>query len=327
MVDQKTTSKNWKRLAILLKVAVFVLLFWSIYREIAQRGEMGQIWQEFKHNIIEDPFNGNPLGWLLVFGLMPINWGLETKKWQMLIRKVEQLGFVRSLQAICSGITLSMFTPNRTGDFGGRVLLMKNTNRMEGIAMTLVGSLSQLIAALFIGMSSFLCVAHQYLQIKEGLFIAITGIFVGVFLLGLLFYYNLNWVKKIPWLKKWHPYINPAVQYSIKELNFALSLSALRQLVFGLQFWLLLVLLGVNLGFVEGMLLVFSIFFVQTFVPSIAMVELGVRGKIALFFMGNVAANEIAVLSASFLLWGINLLIPALIGAYIIGRTRFFESS
>lgn len=320
MIAKQANKTSWKAFAILLKILVFVLLFWSIYRELTSGNELHQIWQEFQQN-----FNGNPFMWLIVLLLMPINWGLESKKWQNLIQKSEQLNFVTSLQAICCGITLSMFTPNRTGDFGGRVLLMKNTKRLEGIAITLVGSLSQLLAALIIGMSSFLLVARQFFELNDFVFFGLIAFFLILLALGFLLFYNLQWVKKLPFLKKWHSHINPAVQYSIKELNQALILSALRQFVFAVQFWILLRLLGVHLDFIEGLSLIFSIFFVQTFMPSIALIELGVRGKIALFFMGKVAANEIAVLSASFILWGVNLLIPALIGAYIIGRTRLFD--
>lgn len=323
MVAQKIKDKKWwKILAIGLKVLVFVLLFWSIYKELSQRSELSQIWEEFQKNL-----NGNPFFWLLALVLMPLNWGLESRKWQLLIQKIEKLSFVQSIRAVCCGITLSMFTPNRTGDFGGRVLLLKNAKRLEGIAITLVGSLSQLIAAVFIGLVSTLlfvnCFADSWLK-SEVVFPLIAFLFVFM-ILGLLLFYNLKWVKKIPFLKKWHPYINPAVKYSIKELNQALIFSALRQFVFAFQFFILLRLMGVTVGFFDGMIMVFTIFFIQTFTPSIALIELGVRGKIALAITKVITANEIAVLSASFLLWGINLLIPALIGAYIIGRTRLFE--
>jgi len=314
-------SPNWKWLiALVIKILVFVALFWSIYSEATQQTDLTHLWSDFLKN-----FTFHPALWALAVFLMPLNWGIEAIKWQLLIRPLENCSFTHCFKAICSGVTLSMFTPNRTGDFGGRVLLLQPQNRWAGVAITLVGSLAQLLAALFIGMLGAFYVAHYYFHFTN--LQLLIGIVLGgiIWTIGLWLYYHLVFVKKISFLKKWHAYINPAIHYSIKDLTKTLWFSACRQLVFSFQFYILLKITGISTTLFESFPLILSIFFSQTFVPSIALIELGVRGKIAVFFMNQIGANEIAVLSASFLLWGINLLVPALLGAFFIAQVKIFK--
>ncbi len=258
--------------------------------------------------------------------LMPLNWGVEAIKWKSLISKIEIISGWRSFKAICAGITLAMFTPNRIGEFGGRVLLLKNASKIEGIAITLVGSFSQIVASFSIGLVGWICFYFTYLNNDSTLISSLTIFSVFASILLFILYFNLNWLKKVleklPISAKTRTYFNPIVKYSILELSSFLALSALRFVIFSFQYCLFFWALGVEVDLSTALMLVFSIFFVQTIIPSIAIVELGIRGKVALYFMDFVKANSLAVLAAAFGLWTVNLLFPAFIGFLVLLRKK-----
>ena len=77
------------------------------------------------------------------------------------------------------------------------------------------------------------------------------------------------------------------------------------------------------------MIKVGTIYLAQTMIPSIAVAELGIRGNVALFFLNDVVINEelkIGIVSATFTLWLINLIVPAIFGAIFILRLKFFKN-
>lgn len=103
-------------------------------------------------------------------------------------------------------MTISIFTPNRIGEYGGRILEVEAKYNWRGVLATLVGSLSQLIVLLAFG----LCGALYYLHLFEmiDVFILSSSIFVGgslVFIM-LLIYFNVDMalplVRKLP-LGRW----------------------------------------------------------------------------------------------------------------------------
>ena len=59
--------------------------------------------------------------------MMFLNWFLESLKWRFLISKIEKISINRSIRAIFSGITISTFTPNRIGEYGGRVFCLEKS--------------------------------------------------------------------------------------------------------------------------------------------------------------------------------------------------------
>ena len=64
----------------------------------------------------------------------------------------------------------------------------------------------------------------------------------------------------------------------------------------------------------------------MTIIPTIALTELGVRGSVALYFIGLISSNDIGIVTASFTLWFINLAIPAIIGSAFVLRMNIFKS-
>ena len=65
-------------------------------------------------------------------------------------------------------------------------------------------------------------------------------------------------------------------------------------------------------------------FLSMSIIPTIALTELGVRGSVAIYF-GYISSNTIGILTASFALWIINLVVPAILGVLFVYQLKFFR--
>jgi len=320
-----TNSTAKKSLSRLLKILIFSGLVWAIYQQIASQENFEAITWTFLSSLHFQ----NMLWFLGVCSFSFLNWGIEAQKWRQLMLKVERLSFKDAFRAILCGITLSLFTPNRVGEYGGRVLILQHANRLQAIAVTLVGSLSQIIANVSLGAIGFVSFAGIYLQWEVW---QVVGMGVlAVLLIGalLLVYFQVQkserWIAKIPFFRRYKNHFSPIEAYHTHELAQVLGWSFLRNTVFTLQYIGLCWAYNMEVNALTAWMIVNTIFCVQLFTPSIALVELGIRGNIALFFWSYVTNNQLAIIAATFSLWWINLVIPAIIGWWLISRLNIFK--
>ena len=82
---------------------------------------------------------------------MFLNWLLDAVKWKFLIKKEEEVSLWLSIKAVFLGITVSIFTPNRVGEFGGRVFCLEKANRIKAVLITILGNMGQLLATTIFG--------------------------------------------------------------------------------------------------------------------------------------------------------------------------------
>ncbi len=314
-----------KNLTRFLKILIFSGLVWAIYQQIARQENVEAIIWTF---LISFKFHN--AAWMMgVCSFTFVNWGIEAQKWRQLLTKMERLSFKDAFRAILCGITLSLFTPNRVGEYGGRVLILQHANRLQAIAVTLVGSLSQIIANVTLGAIGFLTFAGFYLKWNGWqMELAIAGAVLLIVAL-LLVYFHVQkaeqWMGKIPFFRRYKSYFKPIETYSQRELAQVLGWSFLRNLVFTLQYIGLCWAFNMEVGLLTAWMVVNTIFFVQLFIPSIALIELGIRGNLAIFFWGYVTTNHLAIIAATFSLWWINLMMPAIVGWWLISRLNVLE--
>ena len=134
----------------------------------------------------------------------------------------------------------------------------------------------------------------------------------------------LNW---LPIPEKYRHYAE-VFQYHSSATLWKVFLASLgRYLIFTFQFFLLLRIFQVDVDFANALMMISMTYFVMTAVPTIAITELGVRGSIAVYFLGMLSNNVSSIFTASSMLWLINLAIPALIGVMFIFQLRFFRKS
>jgi len=247
-----------------------------------------------------------------------------------MIKKVEEIGFIKAVEAVCSGITVSFFTPNRVGEFAGRVFYLDKADRIKASLIAVIGSFGQTIITIVFGGIALIIYCHDILKLDFYLFIGIAAITSATLLLLILFYFNTPFLTilsdRIILLKRFHRYTEVFTYFSKKELLKIFVLCILRFVVFSIQYYLLLMIADVHLSYLEGFMMISMVFFTVTVVPTIALTEIGVRSASATYFIGMLSANHFGILFASFSLWFINLVIPSVLGAIFVFNFRLFRS-
>jgi uncharacterized membrane protein YbhN (UPF0104 family) len=273
---------------------------------------------------------------MVLIGML-FNWGLEARKWQMLVKPLQKVSFLRAFSAVLSGVSFSINTPNRIGEYGGRILYIKNNrSKLKAIAATMVGSFSQLIITIIFGLIGIMYYISKYTLIKDngrllpGVWEKILlGVLLVICVLIILLYFRLQIIlaifEKIPFLRKASVFVQIIVRYSSGDLERLLLLSACRYVVFSAQYLILLDSLGVEMQWWQGFLMNAVIYLVMALVPTIAIAELGLRGKVSLYFMGLLSSNSPAIIAATVGIWFINLLLPAILGSVLLLGIKIFK--
>lgn len=300
---------------------LFIWLSWSIYRQISNQPDLPGAWQH-----INSSFN-SPLIWNLVavILLMFINWSIEAIKWRLSVKVVQPVSFGRALKAVLSGVSFSVITPNRMGEYLGRVLYMNDGNRLRAISLTVVGSMSQLIITILTGGIGLLVLRDR---IEAGNII--SGIWMLMVLYGTaavlivltLFYFRLSWLirwlDRLPGSNRFAYLVQALEEFDATLLLRLLSLSLLRFVVFILQYYLLFHFFGAELSWWQAFWTVSVSFLVMAVIPTFAIAELGLRGEVMLKLVSLFSANHLGIIFATAGIWFINLIIPAFAGSVLI---------
>ena len=309
-----------------------VWLFYSLYQQVKAQPHLG----ESLALIRQAPFGEQAWKFWLVIILAFVNWGLEAKKWQVLMKNLEPLNYFVALKGVLSGVTLSLNTPNRMGEYGGRVLYVTDGNRLKSVSLSIAGSICQLTITVLMGCGGLIFLLNTDHTATETI-IGLSFYWLKVLLtlsvfataILLLFLFRLSWViklfEKIPGLTKYLKYISVLDEFTPKLLLRLLFLSLLRYLVFVIQYILLLKVLQVEVTYQQGFWLITILYLVMAIVPSFAIADLGIRGKFSTELLSLYSANTIGILGTTFGIWFINLFIPALAGSYFIIRKRIFK--
>ncbi len=309
-----------------------IWLFYSLYKQIKTQPHLLDSWALLK----QAPFGDQAWMFWSVILLAFANWGLEAKKWQTVMKNLQPLNYFVALKGVLSGVAFSLNTPNRIGEYGGRVLYVEEGKRLKSISLSIAGSICQLTITFLMG-----CGGLLFLLVTEhGNKTAILGLsffwlkillflsFISALIL-LLFLFKLSWIikliERIPGVSKNIQYIKILDEFTPKLLLRLLLLSHIRYLIFVIQYILLLQLLNVEVAWQHGFWLITILYLVMAIVPSFAIAELGIRGKFSVELLSLYSTNTIGILGTTFGIWFINLFIPALAGCYFIITKKFFK--
>lgn len=312
-------TSYYKFTGIFIKLAIIAVSLWYIYKQV-----------NVKANIHTDDFllinsTRDYLLITLVLFLMILNWSLEAFKWRLLISGLEKITFIESLQAILAGVTVSIFAPNRTGEFAGRVFYLEKSDRIQASLQTFVGSIIQLLVTI-IAASIAIGFHQEKLNLPKNLIFYLL-ISCGIVV---LLAFSLKKILKIysskQFISNYKKHITAFRDHTIKDLGIVFFLSALRYIIFTGQYFILLNLFEVNISLFKALVFIPLIFFAISAIPTFALTEIGIRGAAALYFLAPVSGNETEILASSFTLWLINIAIPALAGTFCILRLKIFRT-
>ena len=303
--------------------SLFLWMSYSLYHQIKLQPKLNQTIQA----IFTEWDSIRMLMLASVFVLMVVNWTIEAAKWRIQLDGTEKFSIIQSLQSVLTGVAVSVITPNRIGEYVGRILYLKNVNKLQGITVTIIGSFAQLIVTGFLGLIGLI---YYIIKIQHSAWLNVLLLSSIALCLGLTYlYFNLSkfieWTSMIPMLRKVKVYLEIVKRFKRKQLLQILGLSFLRYLVYTLQFIILMKILLVEAQVLDLLFTVWLIFWAMAIVPTIAIAEIGIRGETALFFLAPLSTNHFGIVSSSLLLWLINLIIPALIGCLFVFRMKIYD--
>ncbi len=321
------TKQQKKILGYSFKVIIVVLAAYFIYHKLSNNTNL----QNFLNLIRE--LNSVKVGFVLslVVFLMFVNWFLESAKWKFLISKIETITFYRAVESVFCGLTWAIFTPNRIGEYGGRIFFLSPRKRIKGIIAMSVGQIAQMVITNILGALALLWFIYNFKPLDQWLFVAISVLVIGFCFFFLLFYFNIRWLEKslnsIGFLKRFKKFFRVLSDYHQRELAKVMIYSLARFTVFTTQYLLVIHLLIPTIPYYEAALMVFLLFFVQSALPSLDLLDVGVRSLTATYFFGFITHQEIAIIAAAALIWLINLIIPAILGSYFVFKLNFFDNN
>ena len=259
---------------------------------------------------------------------MLLNWGLEARKWQLLLQPLEKISFTSAFKSVFAGCSITMLTPNRVGEYGGRILYVKEENRLDAIPLTILGSISQLFITVLMGTGGLFYL--KYFNYNTHLFKTLPAYTADILLyisssaavFLILIYFRVGLIVKIlsnvKFLKKFSAHIILLNTFSRKQLLRILFLSFLRYMVFILQFILLLQIMQVQISFFTCFRLLTVFYLIMAIAPTIGFTELPIRAAASLEILQLYSNNLLGIQAASLGIWIINLVIPAIIGSLLI---------
>ena len=317
---------------LLVPVLIIWLLF-SIYHQIVQQQNLEQAWQNISGSFTSKDW------WMLwvVIMLVVVNYGLEAKKWHLLVSEVQQISYGKAYKAVLSGQSFAFNTVNNVGEYFGRIAHLEEGKRLKAISVTIVGSISQFIITLLMVIGGLVYLRHYILDNThfiqgvnkfwiDGLIYALSA---GTIVL-LLIYYEIAWItkllEKVPFIHKLSFFIVNVEHFTKRKLTTILLLSTLRYTVFVLQYIILMRLFKVDIAIITTGWMVCVMFLVLAIIPSIALAELGIRGEISKQIFGLMSTNILGITFSAALIWFINRVLPALAGSLLLAGIKLLKN-
>lgn len=327
------SNKNIKKFVnYFLGPVLFVWLSYSLYRQIKNQPDLGIA----LHNMKLSLTGSNSWKLYLLLVLTFVNWGIEARKWQILMLTLEKTTWWRAMKASLSGVAFAINTPNRIGEYGGRVLYVKEGHRIQAVSLAVAGSFSQLIVTLLMGCFGLVYflnfvpynISNNWPSYLIWIRITLTVVSVAT-VLCLLLYFRLSWliktIEKIPGVGKWIHQIAILEELGVTRLLRVFSLSVVRYCVFIFQYILILQLMDVNMNSWQMAWTVTVMFLVLAIIPTIALAEVGIRGQLSIELFGLFTTNNVGVIAGTMGIWFINLVVPAIVGSLLILGIKIYS--
>jgi len=145
---------------------------------------------------------------------------------------------------------------------------------------------------------------------------------IATLLLLTLFYFRLplliKWIDRLPGSRRYAYLVKDLEDFNATLLLQLLSLSAVRFIVFIVQYYLLFRLFDVQISWWQVLWTISVSFLILAIIPTIALIELFQRRMVVTTLVGLYSSNELGITFTTAGIWFINLIVPAIIGSLLI---------
>jgi uncharacterized protein (TIRG00374 family) len=248
------------------------------------------------------------------FILMTANIAAQMLKWRYFVRLMNpEISNTETVASFLFGMTLGTVTPGQIGEFGGRVLGHGSLPAGRIIGLTLVDRLQMICVLGLAGIISFTVLFHF-----EGLLTVSVVLPFGVFFVYLFF--NPSIIARLLSRLNLKIINRPLVQDFIEAIEVFQSRQLFISLLYSITFYLIVyfqMCLLLNsfsqVGPTDAFWGFAAMMFLKALVP-ISLGDLGIREASSVYFYSLRGIAGTTSLSASLLLFVINVLVPSILG-------------
>ena len=295
----------------ILKSSAGLLLFFICAFAIYQKVFINKDWETVKQVLLTHLKTISIFGWFCLLLLMFVNLMVEAIKWKIVVSKNNSMGMLKSLKSVFVSQAFAFFTPNRIGEYAGRTMFLSSGNKLMGVSQMAWTSYAQLLVTITFGAVALFVNITYYPWMTNSWMIWIK---IGSPILALLALYmyfgDQNWKGVLSVLNS----IQIAHPIKVQLIGWSL----LRYLIFIIQYYLVAYLLQMNLSFSTVFLSLSILFLLLSILPTISITELVVRGQLLILILTPFYSNKLIIVSLSSIIWGINFLLPSMIGTFLL---------
>ncbi len=260
---------------------------------------------------------------VFLFFLTIFNWFFEIQKWKNLVCFIKNITFFDALKQSLASHTVSIFTPNRIGDYGAKAIFYKAQLRKRILLLNLISNMAQMLVTLVFGITglSLFIIKYDvdisyYTLLK---YIALVIVIVALFIFGIK--YNPIKIKGLSISR---------IIFFIKGVSIKIHLknglfSILRYLIFSFQFYYLLTLFGVGLQYLDAMIIITSMYLLASIIPTIFVLDVIVKGGVAIYLFSFIGVDELTILSITTLMWLLNFVLPSVFGSLFVMNFNYYK--
>lgn len=288
---------RWLR--ALLTLAIVGLVVWWV--------DAAAIWQALSA--------GRPelVGWAAGLAVVPVVCGIAI--WHVLVGHTQPLG--TSAIAIMLGYTAGVFTPARAGEWAPRILVGPAEHRTARMGATAREFLLRFSIHPFV-LGALLPVAGPMLGVPVPMVWSVLSILLAaaVFFLGSHPDIMLTLARRFPFLRSRVP--EQARSLRVGEQFLLLGLFLVRYGTAIAQYAILFAAFGLQTAAHERVIGAGIVLSAKGFIPNVMVTDVGVREGLAAAWAAVQGWDPAILVAASLALYGVNVLLPALIGATAI---------
>jgi hypothetical protein len=286
---------------------LFVVCSFAIYKSTLVNENWAQLGLLFRTKLFTITF----YQWLVLCLLLFLNFFIESIKWKLVVSNSHLISYANAFKSVMVGQSFAFFTPNRIGDFAGRVMFLKKEHKLVGMAHLAWASYAQLLITLILGI---IAINFNFPSFTWSHFIWFNMIkwlspLIGLLLL-VLFFYHKNWEGKLHFLN--------IVQISVSSKAYLLMFSFFRYGVFILQYLWVAYLLHMEVSFGLLVVSIAILFLCLSILPTINFTELVVRGQLLILILSPIYADKQMIIFLTSFIWCVNFLIPSIIGSILL---------
>ena len=298
---------------VVIKLSIIIGASYYIYNRLLKNESLD--FNEFSRFLSKnESFSVKNIIFLLV--LSTFNWFFEILKWQKLVSSIKKISFKDAMQQSLGGLTASLITPNRIGDYGAKAIYFDKPLRKRIVLLNLLGNMSQMAVTTIIGCVGLIVFQSRYnIEVdsyKLSRFFIIIIVIIVFATLGLkqsrfkIKGFSID--RVLQFIKK--------LSTKIHIQNFGLSL--IRYAIFSFQFYFLLSLFNTNLDYKTAIVAISSMYLLASIVPSLVIFDVVIKTSAAVFLFDYLGVDAFTILSITTLMWLLNFILPSLIGSYYV---------